>query len=236
MKRWKPITTGAGAAALALFFSALLTRQDFLVSANVQAAVSPLLRYKLTSLVHAEMATVPSGTKIAIRLEEAVGTEKNLSGNHFAASLAAPLWIDNQLLAHSRTKVIGQLIQVRKSGRVEGQASLTMVLRKLIINGKEYVLETEPITLVAQSTKKKDAAVIAGGAAAGAVIGAIAGGGNAAAIGAGIGGGSGTGYVLSTKGEPVAYGPESMFTFTLSRPITLPVIRKLSSASSGEGV
>ena len=82
------------------------------------------------------------------------------------------------------------------------------------------------MTLVARSTRKKDATVIAGGAALGAAIGAIAGGGKGAAVGAGVGGGSGTGYVLATKGEPVEYGPETRFTFALSQPLDLPVYRK----------
>jgi hypothetical protein len=38
-----------------------------------------------------------------------------------------------------------------------------------------------------------------------------------------VGGGSGTGYVLATKGEPVAYGPETRFTFSLTEALDLPV-------------
>jgi hypothetical protein len=98
-----------------------------------------------------------------------------------------------------------------------------MVLRRLTVEGEDYDLSTSPRTFVARSTKKKDAAVIAGSAAVGAAIGAIAGGGKGAAIGAGVGGGSGTGYVLATKGEPVAYGPETRITFSLSEPLALPV-------------
>ena len=171
---------------------------------------------------------VPADTKIPIRLEQAISTERNSPGDSFTASLDAPLMVDGKVVAPSHSRVEGQIIQVKESGRVEGRASMTLVLRKLVVDNKEYDLDTLPITRVAQSTKKKDAAIIGGGAAAGAIIGALAGGGKGAAIGAGVGGGSGTGYVLATKGAPVAYGPEARFTFFLSKPVELPVYKQSS--------
>jgi hypothetical protein len=69
---------------------------------------------------------------------------------------------------------------------------------------------------VAEATKKRDAAIIGGGAGIGAAIGAITGGGKGAAIGAAVGGGAGTGTVLATKGKEIRYGAETVLTFTLA--------------------
>jgi hypothetical protein len=170
-----------------------------------------------------ETVTIPAGTRIPIRLDQGINTAKNSPGDDFTASLNGPIVIDGHVVAPSGSKVVGELTQVEESGRVEGRASLTMELREIVVDGEEYDLPTKPLTLVAPSTKKKDAAVIAGGAGVGAIIGAIAGGGKGAAIGAGVGGGSGTGYVLATKGKEVAYGPEARFTFTLAEPVEMPV-------------
>jgi hypothetical protein len=170
-----------------------------------------------------ETVVVPEGTALAVRLAQGVSTEKNNAGDPFTATLDAPLIINGKTLAPRGAEVRGLLTDVIDAGRVEGRASLTMVLRRITIADDDYSLTTQPLTLAARSTKKKDAAIIGGSAAAGAVIGAIAGGGKGAAIGAGVGGGSGTGYVLATKGDPVAYGPESRFTFRLSEPLDLPV-------------
>ena len=169
------------------------------------------------------MLMVPAGTRIAVRLEHGISTKKNTSGDEFTASLDGPLTVNGKVAAPRGSTVTGLLTDVTDAGRVEGRASLTMVLRKLAVGDEEYTLSTQPMTFVAKSTKKKDAAVIGGAAAAGAVIGAIAGGGKGAAIGAGVGGGSGAGYVLATKGEPVAYGPETRFTFSLTEALDLPV-------------
>ena len=222
MKYWKPIVAGLGIAGVASLGLFLAGHQSGGVSASENA---PLIS-RLSAPLSPEMVTVPAGTKIHIRLEEAVSTEKNSSGDSFAATMDGPLMVNGKLLVPSRSSVVGKLIDVKDSGRVKGRASLTMVLRTLSIQSKDYDLETQPLTLVARSTVKKDAEIIAGGAAAGAVIGAIAGGGKGAAIGAGVGGGSGTGYTLATKGAPVSYGPESRFTFTLSGPLKLPVFKK----------
>jgi hypothetical protein len=173
-----------------------------------------------------EMATIPAGSRVRVRLQQAVSTRKNSPGDPFDATLDEPLVVNDKMLAPRGSHVSGMLTDVTDSGRVEGRASLTMVLRSLEVGSKQYDLDTQPLTLVAQSTKKKDAKVIAGSAAAGAVIGAIAGGGKGAAIGAGIGGGGGTGYVLATKGDPVAYGPETRFTFSLAGPLDLPVYKE----------
>lgn len=226
---WKLIGAGAGIAAAAALSFALLGRRDTTASADSAGASATQNKPFLSRLSgRPERITIPADTKLPIRLEHAVSSEKNSPGDSFAGWLDGPLMVNGKLVAPSHSKVIGQLTQVKESGRVEGRASLTMVLQKLVVDGKEYDLETEPVTRIARSTKKKDAAIIGGSAAAGAVIGAIAGGGKGAAIGAGVGGGSGTGYVLATKGAPVAYGPEARFVFVLSKPVELPVYKQSS--------
>jgi len=82
-------------------------------------------------------------------------------------------------------------------------------------------IETKPYRAVAESTKKRDAAIIGGGAGLGAAIGAIAGGGKGAAMGAAIGGGAGTGTVLATKGKEIHYSPETRISFTLAASVQI---------------
>ncbi|MBI2819897.1 MAG: hypothetical protein HYX73_07950 [Acidobacteria bacterium] len=219
----KNIFVASGAAAgVAILAGVLIGRPGTTVSADAQTAPSKSWLGRLTGS-RPELVMVPIGTRISVRLQQGISSEKNNAGDTFAATLDAPLRVNGKTLAPAGTRVEGLLTNVIDSGRVEGKASLTMILRQMMINGEEYTLSTQPMTLVARSTKKKDAKIIGGSAAAGAVIGAIAGGGKGAAIGAAVGGGSGTGYVLATKGDPVAYGPETRFTFVLTEAIDLPV-------------
>jgi hypothetical protein len=220
------LIAGGGLAAIAVLAGVLLSRNSSTVSADAQPAAQNQSFFSRLSAPRQEILTVPGGTRIAVRLEQGISTEKNNAGDTFGATLDGPLVANGKTLAPAGTKVTGLLTDVTEAGRVEGRASLTMTLRHVFVSNKDYTLSTQPLTLVARSTKKKDAAIIGGSAAAGALIGAIAGGGKGAAIGAGVGGGSGTGYVLATKGEPVAYGPETRFTFALTEPLDLPVYKK----------
>jgi hypothetical protein len=207
-------------AALAALSAALIRLPD----SSAPSGQTSLLA-SLTSALRPEVITVPSGTRLHIRLEEGISTRRNSSGDRFTASLDGPITVDGRTVAPSHSKVVGQLTQVKQSGRIKGRAAMTMVLRKLVVDGKEYDLKTAPVTLVAPRTWKRDAFMIAGPAVLGTLIGALAGGGKGAAIGAGAGGGAGTGWVLGTRGKPVAYGPEARFGFTLAAPLELPASR-----------
>ncbi|MBI4443277.1 MAG: hypothetical protein HY649_07875 [Acidobacteria bacterium] len=228
MMQWKPIVAvgaSSGLLALAISYFAMGGAAGHTASAETEQASAEKNPFfsRLSAARRIEMGTVETGSKIHIRLVDAVSSERDTTGKNFVATLDRPLMVNDKMLAPAGSTVVGQLTNVKDAGHVSGRASLTMVLRKLVVNDKEYDLKTQPLTFVARSTKKKDAAIIAGSSAVGAAIGAIAGGGKGAAIGAGVAGGTGTGYVLATKGEPVAYGSEARFTFTLSDPLVLPV-------------
>jgi hypothetical protein len=222
----KHLFWAGGIASVIILAGVLIARPGSTVSADEKDEGKATAQESFLSRItgpRREKAVVPEGSRLAIRLSQGISTERNNAGDPFSATLDGPLVVNGKTLAPAGSVVSGMLTDVVDSGRVEGRASLTMVLRRLDVDGKDYSLNTDPLTLVARSTKKKDAAIIGGAAAAGAVIGAIAGGGKGAAIGAGVGGGSGTGYVLATKGVPVAYGPETRFTFRISEPLELPV-------------
>ena len=165
---------------------------------------------------------IPAGTTLRIALIDAVSSDQNRPGDHFAASLAAPIVIDGRTVLSKGTKIRGRVIDAKGSGRVKGRASIELKLTEIVFkDGKQMDIATKPYTVVAQSTTKRDAAIIGGGAGLGAVIGAIAGGGKGAAIGAGVGGGAGTGTVLATKGKEIRYAPETRLKFTLASPIEI---------------
>jgi len=165
---------------------------------------------------------IPAGTKLRIALIDAVSSDKNRAGDHFAASLAEPVVIDGRIVLSKGTKVRGRVVDAKGSGRVKGRASIGLKLTEIVFKGgKQMDIATKLYTAVAKSTTKRDTAIIGGGAGVGAVIGAIAGGGKGAAIGAGVGGGAGTGTVLATKGKEVRYAPETRLQFTLASPIKI---------------
>src|SRR6266478_3301407 len=147
--------------------------------------------------------TVPAGTRLRVALVEGVSTTKNSPGDRFTATLAEPVIVDGKMVLEKGTKVRGSVVDVKESGRVKGRASIQLTLNEIVRDGKSLPISTKPFIAVAESTKKRDAAMIGGG-------------GKGAAVGAAIGGGAGTGTVLATKGKEIHYGPETRLSFTLS--------------------
>jgi hypothetical protein len=165
---------------------------------------------------------VPAGTKLRVVLRQAVSSDKSHAGDRFSASLAEPVIVDGKTVVEKGTEVAGRVVDATESGRVNGRASLKLRLTEIVGDGgKSISISTKPYTVIAQSTKKRDAAIIGGGAGVGAAIGAIAGGKKGAAIGAAVGGGSGTGAVLATKGKEVRFGPEHPLSFTLANALEI---------------
>src|SRR5262245_55331172 len=166
--------------------------------------------------------TVPAGTKLRVALLDSVSSDKSEAGDQFMASLTEPVVVDGKTVFAKGTKVRGRVVEATESGRVKGRAMLELTLTQVVRNeGKSLSIYTKPYTVVAESTRKRDAAIIGGGAGLGAAIGAITGGGKGAAIGAAVGGGAGTGGVLATKGKEVRFGPEHPLSFTLSASIQI---------------
>lgn len=215
MKHLKRITMGCGIAAIAFLSCAWVGRQIGGISSNARAADQQSFPPQFTLQRGSETALVPAGTRINIRLKEPTGPEKHSAGDRFTASLYGPLIVGSKFLAPSRCKIIGQWTQMDEAGRSIGGARWTLVLRKLIVNGKEYDLDTEPLELAAVTSNEKEVAVIAASAASGAVNRVD------------VGGALTTGHMTATKRVPEADKPEARLTFNLSSPLELPVIRTM---------
>jgi hypothetical protein len=89
------------------------------------------------------------------------------------------------------------------------------------IGGKQYPIQTSSVERAAKGKGKRSAAMIGGGAGAGALIGALAGGGKGAAIGALVGGGAGTAGAAYTGKADITLPAESALSFKLEAPLEL---------------
>jgi hypothetical protein len=164
---------------------------------------------------------LPEGTTFKVALQDGIGTDTSSSGAEFTATLVEPIVVERKTALQKGTTVRGRIVDLQKPGRVKGRASLTLVLTSVVHNGENVALQTRNHVSVARSTKKRDAAIIAGAAGVGAAIGAIAGGGKGTATGAAVGGAGGTGAVLATPGANLHYPPETVLRFVLSKSLSI---------------
>jgi len=165
--------------------------------------------------------TVPSGTRMSIRLSDALSSETNKVGDTFRGTLDNAVSQEDKVVIPRGADVQGRIIEVKPSTHFTGNSQLTVELTSLDINGKSYDIATNQWDRKGTGRGKRTAATVGGGAALGAVIGAIAGGGKGAAIGAGAGAAAGTGVQGVTKGQKVELPPETVLDFELAQPVTV---------------
>ena len=165
--------------------------------------------------------TLPVGTTLRLKLQSALASDSSQVEDTVRAELGQPVVEDGITVLPAGTQVVGNVIDVARSGRVKGRARLAYRFTSLTHGGERYDIATAPLSHEAEATKRKDATKIAIGAGAGAAVGALLGGGDGAAKGAAIGGAGGTGVVLATRGEEVRLGPGASVTTRLTTPLTV---------------
>lgn len=165
--------------------------------------------------------TIPSGSVITVRMIDGIDSKTNQSGQSFAASVAAPVAVGDQVVIPQGSDATVKLVSAKSSGKFTGSAELQLQLASVTVRGTPYDVQSGSYQQSGGSRGKKTAKVVGGGAAAGALIGALAGGGKGAAIGAGIGAGAGAGYQVLTKGSTVKVPSETKLDFTLAAPLNV---------------
>ena len=174
--------------------------------------------------------TIPAGTKVSVRLGDAVSSETSNPGDIVSATLADPVTVDGIQVLPAGSVVRGKVTEVAPAGKVKGRASLAMTFDSVTVRGETYPLDAK-FSMVAPSTTNRDIDKVALPAAGGAIIGAILGGGKGAAIGAAAGGGAGAAHVLMTKGKDVglASGTEVSVATTREIEVKVPIEVKAQS-------
>ncbi len=200
----------------------------------VAAVAKPAAPRDGSGLAHAELdservsyreVTVPAGTTLRVKLDDALGSDVSRVEDQVRASLAQPISRDGADVVPAGSRLTGTVTAAQPSAKVKGRARLAFRFDELAIGGRgeRLQIDTRPVVVEAAGTKQKDAEKIGIGAAAGALIGGLMGGGGGAAKGALIGGGAGTAAVLTTRGDEVHLAQGTAVDVRLAQPLTFQV-------------
>ena len=165
--------------------------------------------------------TIPTGSKIVIRMIDSVNSETNKLGDTFVAVLDEPISQGGIEVIPRGADVRGRIAKIDDAGRLKGSAQLGLELAQIIVNGIPYSVTTSEYNEVGEGRGKETAKRAGIGAGIGAAIGAIAGGGKGAAIGAGVGGGGATAIQVLTKGEKLNIPSETKLEISLRSPLVV---------------
>lgn len=179
---------------------------------------------------------VPSGTRLAVVLENGISTRSAKAGDSLYFHTAFPITQNNHIVIPVGSYLRGSLLESKRPGRVKGRGEFRLRLESLIFpngytvdllavprsadsGGKETTDEEGKVT--GPGGKGKDVGTVATTTVTGAGIGAIAGGGKGAGVGAGIGGLIGLGAILLTRGPEAELPRGSTLDIVIERDLTL---------------
>lgn len=166
--------------------------------------------------------TVPAGTSLSVQLPATITTKNARVGDRIAANLSNDLVIDGKVIAKAGALLQGSVTDVVSgSNKIGGMPSLTLAFDNLVLaDGSDTRVSGQVTQVAAKSDTGRDAAKIAGGAAAGAIIGHQVDSDKGKIIGGLLGAAAGAAAAKKT-GTEVELPAGTVLGFTLNSPVTV---------------
>lgn len=164
---------------------------------------------------------LPAGTALTLVLETPLSSASSSEGEAVTARIERAVSEDGRVVLPGGSVLRGRVSEVDGSGRVKGRAHLAVKWDTITVRGVTRSIRTSDVAMTADSNHGRDAKVIGGTTAAGAIIGGIVNGGSGAKKGAIIGAGAGTGAVLINKGSEVEMASGSRWTVRVKETVRL---------------
>ena len=155
--------------------------------------------------------TVPSGTELAIRINQNINVKHVHAGDHFSGEVVEPVMVNGAMVIPRGTPVSGRIDEAHRRGHFKGSSVLELRLTSMTLNGSQYPIDTNDNVHTKKGKGKRTAGFIGG----------IATGGVGLAIGAAAGAGTGTVLAGTTGNRDIDIPAESVVHFRLVDPLVI---------------
>jgi hypothetical protein len=164
-------------------------------------------------------ATLAVGTVLNMTLDTELTTKTAVAGDRFVATLSEPILVGNRVAVPAGAVVHGHVASSQQPGKLSGRGMMVLAFDELEFEGRRYNVTSVGDSIWGGSGAGKDAAMVGGGAAAGAVLGKVLGG--SAAKGAVIGGAAGVATSLLTRGPQLEMKAGTPINVELEQTVTV---------------
>jgi hypothetical protein len=191
----------------------------------IQSVLGILAVYALlmtpAAMARDEVASIPQGTVIDVRMIDSISSDQNYAGQVFRGSVDHAIQLGNRTVIPRGATAYVKLVEAKSAGRVSGRSELKLQLDRIVFGNHSYPVASNVAWFRGQSETKKSLKSGGIGALAGGGLGALFGGGKGAAIGAGLGAGAGVATNAIHEGKQIRIGSESQVRFQLAAPLRI---------------
>ncbi len=173
-----------------------------------------------TSKSETHSSTVPAGTTLNVALGTTISSKDANSGDAWHGTVTDNVTTANGVMIPAGSKVSGVVTGVVHAKRGD-LAMLDLAVRSVEVDGRSTSMDANTQPVVAGSPRARNLGAIAGGAAAGALIGKSVGDGKNAAVGGLIGGATAAGVVAASKGYQVVLKSGTVMNFTVNETVSM---------------
>ena len=163
-------------------------------------------------------STIPAGTQIRVRTDQAIDVRDRSDGRVFTGTVAEDVAASDGRIMISRGARAELLVQNANDNE------MAVDLESINVEGRRYMVAAEAYDSSRRSglgANKRTGEFVGGGALFGTIVGALAGGGKGAAIGALAGGAAGAGAQVITRGQAIRIPAETLLMFRLEQPLQI---------------
>lgn len=164
-------------------------------------------------LTSALAAATQQRATVTLRLNEPLSTGSTQAGDTFTGTLAAPLVVQDRIVAEPGAPVIGQVREAVSAGRLKRPASITLGINAIEAPLGRIPLKTGELTVKAGSHAVRNLLILGGAMGTGTAIGGKVGGRKGAAIGAAAGASAGVATAYLTGKREIVLPSETVLTF-----------------------
>jgi hypothetical protein len=166
--------------------------------------------------------TVPPGTEIDVRLQNALNSGTAQVEDRFEATTLVDLNINGRAVIPAGSVMRGVVTAVEPGTRTNRTSRLTVSFDQVTVGGRSYPFRGTVTEAIEGSGIRGEATRAGAGAGVGAIIGAVLGGVKGAVLGAVIGGG---GTIAATEGKEVDLPQGSVLRVRVDEPLEIATAR-----------
>jgi len=191
--------------------------------AQVESTQPGTTHFRTAEKPQLHMVGIPSGTELSLALDTPLSSETSQAGDSFSATVVEPIVIEGREVIPAGSAIEGKVTEATPAKRGAGEARLALSFSALRLASGYHTGIVGSFQEVSASKKGRNAAVIGGSAAGGALLGRILGKDTrSTVIGAIIGGGIGTAVLVGREREQAVLPADTPFGIRLEQAIQVP--------------